>query len=79
MKTSEQTLESLNGLLFEQIDRINDDELEGEELDKVLKKAEAINRVAGTIVQAGNLQLRAYEQMGRHVGEQTGRLLGVKQ
>lgn len=78
MKTSEQTLESLSGLMFEQIDRINDDELEGEELDKVLKKADAINKVAGTIVQAGNLQLRAYEQLGGHVDEQTGRLLGVK-
>ena len=55
------TINDLNNILFEQIERINDDELKGETLKEQLKKAEAINRLANTLVQNGVLMLKAME------------------
>ena len=46
------TLSDLNNYLFEAIERINDDELSMEELDKE-------NKIAKTIIDNGNLALQA--------------------
>jgi len=52
-------LPDLNNLLFEQLERINDDELGGEELQAQLAKSKAINDIARTIVSNSALILRA--------------------
>lgn len=71
-------LMDLNSLLYEQLERINDDELKGEELDEQLKKSKAINDVAKTIVQNSMLVFRAarYAEENGVTGVET-RLIGA--
>lgn len=52
-------LTDLSNYLFEQIERINDDSLSDEELDKQIKKSEQINTLAETIIKNGELQFKA--------------------
>lgn len=53
------TLSDLNNYLFEQIERINDDSLTDQELEKEIKRSNAINKVAKTIIDNGALALEA--------------------
>lgn len=59
------TLEDLNNHLFEQLERLNDDDLTAEQLDKELKRAEGMTKIATQIIQNGEL---AYKTM-RHIAE----------
>ena len=53
------TLTDLNNYLFESLERIMDDNLSEEELDKEIKRSEAVTSVAKTIISNGDLALRA--------------------
>lgn len=53
------TLGDLNNYLFESIERLNDDSLSSEELDKEIKRSEAVQKVAKTIIDNGTLALQA--------------------
>lgn len=53
------TLNDLNNYLFEQLERINDDSLSDEELDREIKRSDAVQKVARTIVDNANLVLQA--------------------
>lgn len=44
------TLMDLNNHLFEQLERLNDEDLSGENLDKELKRTEGMVDIANTIV-----------------------------
>lgn len=59
MKTRN-TLTDLNNHLFEQLERLNDDELTPEELETELRRAEGMTKVAAQIVQNAEL---AYKTM----------------
>ena len=59
------TLTDLNNYLFEALERINDDDLDEEGLDKEIKRAEATTKVATTIINNANVQLNAIQQHGR--------------
>lgn len=72
-------LAALNNLLFEQIERINDDELTGEELSTAIDKAETINKLASTIVSTGNLQLKAYQEFGLKAAPGMSAMLGIEE
>lgn len=54
-------LESLNNYLFEELERLNDDEnlIKEENLDKELKRSKAITQVANQIVQNAKVVLEA--------------------
>jgi hypothetical protein len=52
-------LADLNNYLFEQLERINDDSLNAEDLDREIKKAETITTIADTIIKNGELQFKA--------------------
>ena len=52
-------LSNLNNLLFEQLERINDDDLPPEEFDKEMSRAKAMTGLAAQIVASGTLQLKA--------------------
>lgn len=43
----ENKLTDLNNILFEQIERLNDDDLHGEALKQQIKRSQAIESVAG--------------------------------
>ena len=57
------TLGSLNDYLFEQIENIQDltEESSNEEIEKTLRKAGAISKIAAQIISNGNLVLKAKE------------------
>lgn len=60
------TLTDLNNILFEQIERINDDELKGDKLEEQLKKTKTVNDIAKTIVSNANLELQAIKHMDEY-------------
>lgn len=52
-------LSNLNDHLFEQIERLNDDDLKGDDLTTEIGRAKAMCDVAGQIISAGRLVLDA--------------------
>lgn len=78
------TLTDLNNYLFEALERINDDELSADELEKEIKRADATNKVAKTIIDNANVQLQAMKHMDEY-GYNQGKkhtipeMLGVKE
>lgn len=55
----ENKLTDLNNILFEQIERLNDDDLHGEALKQQIKRSQAIESVAGMIIANANTALKA--------------------
>ena len=53
------TLQDLNNYLFESIERLNDDSLSTEDLEKEIKRSEAVQKAAKTIIDNGTLALHA--------------------
>lgn len=49
----------LNNHLFEQMERLNDDELNNEELDKEIRRAKAMTEVSSQIIENAALGLSA--------------------
>ena len=60
------TLGDLNNYLFEQIERLQDDNLSGEELEKEIKRSEAVQGIARTIIDNGALVLKARMHMDEY-------------
>ena len=60
------TLTDLNNYLFEAIERLNDDELTDEELDKEIKRSETVQKIAKTIIDNGSLALQAKKHMDEY-------------
>ena len=60
------TLTDLNNYLFEQIERLNDDELDDEQLEKEIKRSEAVQKVARTIIENGQLALSAKKHIDEY-------------
>ena len=52
-------INALNNILFEQIERINDHEIDGPDLEFDLKKAKAIEGLGGKIIACGAMAIRA--------------------
>ena len=53
------TLSDLNNYLFECIERLIDDDLTDEQLDKEIKRSNTVQRVARTIIDNNSLVLQA--------------------
>jgi hypothetical protein len=53
------TLGDLNNHLFAQLERLGDEDLEGEELQEEINRAKAVSVIAGQIISNGNLVLEA--------------------
>lgn len=60
------TLTDLNNYLFEAIERINDDSLDDAQLDKEIKRSEAVQKIAKTIIDNGNLALQAKKHLDEY-------------
>lgn len=54
-------LTDLNLHLFEQLERLNDEELKGEKLEQEINRSKVITDVAQTIINNGSLALKAAE------------------
>ena len=57
--TTKTTLNDLNEYLFQELDRLTNDDLSAEELDKEIKRSDALQKVAKTIIDNGTLALQA--------------------
>lgn len=55
------SLMDLNNHLFEAMERLNDDELQGDALEAELKRSDALSKVAGQIISNGQLMVRAHQ------------------
>lgn len=53
------TLNDLNEYLFQEMDRLTNEDLSAEELDKEIKRSDALQKVAKTIIDNGSLALQA--------------------
>ncbi len=53
------TLGDLNNYLFEQLERLTDDELSAEQLEKELMRTKAVTSVAETVIENSKLALDA--------------------
>lgn len=62
------TLSDLNNYLFEQLERLNDDGLTQEQFEREVKRTDAVNKVAKTIIDNGALAL----SVKKHLDEQGG-------
>ncbi len=60
------TLTDLNNYLFESIERLNDDDLTDEQLEKEIKRSEAVQKIAKTIIDNGTLALQAKKHMDEY-------------
>jgi len=60
------TLTDLNNYLFEAIERLNDDGLDDEGLEKEIKRSEAVQKVAKTIIENGALALQAKKHLDEY-------------
>lgn len=54
------TLMDLNNYMFEEIERLQDDSLTDEQLDRAIKRAEAVRKMSDSIIQNASLAYRAY-------------------
>lgn len=73
------TLSDLNNYLFESIERLRDDELSDDELEKEIKRTETIQKVAKTIIDNGALALQVKKHFDEYGIEQNVEipLLGI--
>lgn len=60
------TLGDLNNALFEQIERLQDDELSDEALEKEIRRSEAVTKIAKNIIDNGNLALSAKKYLDEY-------------
>ena len=65
------TLTDLNNYLFESIERLMDDELPDEELEKEIRRSEAVQKVAKVIIDNGSLALQAQKHFDEYGIETT--------
>lgn len=54
-----ESLTDLHSILFEQLERLSKDDISDEDLNKELKRSEAVTGIANQIIQNGNLVLKA--------------------
>ncbi|WP_285815797.1 hypothetical protein [Thomasclavelia cocleata] len=52
-------LTDLNNHLFEQLERLNDDDLTGDELKSEIERSKAISNIAGKIIENASIGLEA--------------------
>lgn len=65
MKTKT-TLNDLNEYLFQELDRLTNEDLSPEDLDKEIKRSDALQRVAKTIIDNGTLALQAKKHLDEY-------------
>lgn len=60
------TLTDLNNYLFEQLERLQDDSLDETGLEKEIQRSEAVQKVAKTIIENGQLALNAKKHLDEY-------------
>lgn len=68
-------LTDLNNHLFAELERLGDEELSDEELDKELKRADAMSKIAQQVINNGQLALHVAELQAEYTGSWGGNAL----
>lgn len=66
MKKIKNKFADLNNHLFSQLEKLDDDDLTGEELEGEIKRSEAITKLSTQILQIGNLELQVIKHMDEY-------------
>lgn len=61
-------LTDLNNHMFEQLERLNDDDLSSDELDREIKRAKAMSGIASNIISNATLALEAQQYLDEYSG-----------
>ena len=62
------TLVDLNNILFEQLERLNDDSLSDEEMEMQLKRTDQIVKLSEKIISNGELAFKAIQNKDKYYG-----------
>lgn len=75
------TLVDLNGYLFEQLERLNDDSLSPEELEREIQRSDAITQISTKVIDNADLVLKAmkYRTEIIPVRDKMPSLLGIEE
>ena len=65
------SMTDLKNYLFEQIERVNDDSLDDEGLERAIKRSKAVTETAKTIVEVSKTQLDALKYATEELGIET--------
>lgn len=65
-KTMRTTLNDLNEILFESLERLTNEDLTDEQLDREIKRNEAVQKTAKTIIENGALALQAKKHLDEY-------------
>lgn len=68
-------LTDLNNHLFEELERLNDEELTGDKLSQEIKRAKAITGVASQIIEMHNTAIEAQKVISEYSGDTDMKLL----
>ncbi len=60
------TLGDLNNHLFAQLEKLDDEDLNGEQMDAEIRRAEAMAKIGEQIIKTGELQLKAMQHMDQY-------------
>lgn len=60
------TLGDLNNYLFAQLEKLNDDDLNGEALESEIRRTEAMAKISEQIIRTGELQFKAMQHMDEY-------------
>lgn len=60
------TLGDLNNHLFAQLEKLGDEDLEGDVLDMEIKRSEAMAKIGEQIIKTGELQFKAMQHMDEY-------------
>lgn len=60
------TLQDLNNHLFEQLERMNDEDLTNEQLDQELRRADGMAKIATQIIENGELAFKTMVHMDEY-------------
>ena len=60
------TLQDLNNHLFEQLERLNDEDLTDDQLDRELRRAEGMTKIATQIIENGELAFKTMVHMDEY-------------
>lgn len=71
------TLGDLNNHLFEQLERLNDEDIKGEELQEEIGRAKAVSDIAAKIIANGALVLQAKRIQADTLGRKDTKMPGM--
>ena len=80
MSGTRNTLVDLNNHLFMQLERLGNEDLEGEELLQEIARSKAISEISKNVIENANVVLQAQKHMAeyRGTGETVPRMLGLE-